>query len=83
MILPKLASEEKKGFLKGRYRGGNIRLLYDTLLYTNKPQVPDLLLKVDFEKAFDMVAWSFIEKSLTKFNFGLHMKRWISSFYAN
>ena len=38
---------------------------------------------VDFEKAFDSVPWSFIEKSLNKFNFGHDIKRWISTFYAN
>ena len=38
---------------------------------------------VDFEKAFDSVAWSFIEMSLNKFNFGCDVKRWISTFYAN
>ena len=70
MVLSKLISEEQKGFFKGRYIGENIRLLYDTLLYTNKHQVPGLLLMVDFEKVFDSVAWSFIEKSSNKFNFG-------------
>ena len=70
MVLSKLISEEQKGFFKGRYKGENIRLMYDTLLYTNKHQVPGLLLMVDFEKVFDSVAWSFIEKSLNKFNFG-------------
>ena len=64
MVLPKLISEEQKVFLKGRYIGENIRLLYDTLLYTNKHQTHGLLLMVDFEKAFDSVAWSFIGKSL-------------------
>ena len=83
MVLAKLISEEQKGFLKGRDRGENIRLLYDTLLYTNKHQTHGLLLMVDFEKAFDSVAWSFIEKSLNKFNFGHDIKRWISTFYAN
>ena len=82
-VLPKLISEEQKGFLKGRYKGENTKLLYDTLLYTNKHQVPDLLLMVDFEKAFDCVAWSFIETSLNKYNFGHDIKRWISAFYAN
>ena len=57
--------------------------MYDTLLYTNKHQVPGLLLMVDFEKAFDSVAWSFIENFLNKFNFGHDIKRWISTFYAN
>jgi len=36
MVLAKLISREHKGFLKGRYIGENIRLLYDTLLYANK-----------------------------------------------
>ena len=56
-------------FFKGRYIGGNIRLLYNTLLYAKQHQIPDLLLMVEFEKAFDSVACSFIEKSLRKFKF--------------
>ena len=69
-VLPKLIGDDQKGFLKGRYIGENIRLLYDTLLYAKQHQIPSLLLMVDFEKAFDSVAWSFIEKSLCKFKFG-------------
>jgi len=57
-VLPKLIGDDQV-FLKGRYIGGNIRLLYDTLLYAKQHQIPsDLLLMVDFEKAFDSVAWS-------------------------
>ena len=60
-----------------------IRLLYDTLLCASKHYVPGLLLTVDFEKAFDSVAWSFTEQSLTACNFGQDIKRWISTFYVN
>ena len=38
---------------------------------------------VDFEKAFDSVAWSFTEKSLHKFKFGKDVTRWILLFYTN
>ena len=38
---------------------------------------------VDFEKAFDSAAWSFIEKFLTVLSFGSDIKRWIGTFYAN
>ena len=38
---------------------------------------------VDFEKAFDTVARSFIEKSLRKFKFGKDITRWILTFYTN
>ena len=58
-VLPQLIHVDQKGFLKGRYIGESIRLLYDTLLYASKHHVPGLLM-VDFEKAFDSVAWSFI-----------------------
>ena len=36
----------------------------------SKHRIHGLLLMIDFGKAFDSVAWSFIEKSLTVFNFG-------------
>ena len=68
-VLPNLIGDDQIFFyllllllLKGVYRGENIRLLYASLLYAKQHQVPDLLLMVDFEKAFDSVAWSFIEK---------------------
>ena len=82
-VLPKLIGEDQKGFLKGRYIGENIRLIYNTLLYVNKLQLPGLLLMVDFKKAFDSVAWSFIVKYLSRFNFGKNIKQWISTFYTN
>ena len=78
-VLPKLIGDDEKViffyFLKGRYIGENIRLLYDTLLYSKQHQIPGLPLMVDFEKAFDSVAWSFIEKSLCKFKFGKDITR--------
>ena len=68
-VLPQLIHDDQNSFLKGRYIRQNIRLLYDTLLYASKHRIPGLLLMTDFEKAFDSVAWSFTEKSLTAFNF--------------
>lgn len=82
-VLPKLINEDQKGFLKGRYMGENIRLLYDTLLYASKHNIPGLLLIADFAKAFDCVSWAFIDKTLNLFNFGNDIKRWIRTFYTN
>ena len=61
----------------------NISLLHATLVYPKKHQVPSLLLMVDFIKAFDSVAWSFIEKSFSKFKFGSDIIQWILIFYTN
>ena len=82
-VLPKLINEDQTGFITGRYIGENIRNLYDLFHYTKKNNVPGLLLLIDFEKAFDSVAWSFIHKVLDFFNFGPSIKKWITVFYNN
>ena len=43
------------GFIKGRYIGENIRLIYDIMHYTGH-DISGLLLLVDFEKAFDSLS---------------------------
>ena len=39
------------------------------MFYTEKQNLPGLLLLIDFEKAFDSVPWSFIFKVLSLYNF--------------
>ena len=82
-VLPLLINNDQTGFLSGRYIGENIRTLYDILSHTEKHNIPGLLLLIDFEKAFDSVAWSYIFKVLNFFNFGDSIKKWILTFYKN
>ena len=42
-----------------------------------------MLLLIDFEKAFDSVAWSFIEKVFKYFNFKNDIIQWIKTFYTD
>ena len=79
--MPNIIHESQKGFMKGRYIGENIRLLYDTISITDHENIPGLLLMVDFEKAFDSVAWSFIEKSLYFFDFPKGLVDWFKVLY--
>lgn len=82
-VLPKLISDDQTGFMTGRYIGENIRIIYDLFYYTEKENIPALLLLVDFEKAFDSVSWVFINKVLNYFNFGPSFQRWINLFLKN
>ena len=82
-VLPSIINHDQTGFLSGRYIGENIRTLYDLMSHTEKYNIPALLLLIDFEKAFDSVAWSFINKVLDFFNFGDSIKKWFSVFYKN
>ena len=82
-ILPKVISPSHKGFLKGRYIGENTRFLYDLMKITEEKSIPWLLLLIDFEKAFDTVEWSFIDKCLKYFNFVASLRSWIKTFYSS
>ena len=45
--------------------------------------IPGLLLFEDFEKAFDSIEWSFIEKTPTHFTFGTPLVSWVNLFCMN
>ncbi len=66
--------------MSGRFSGDNIRLIYDVLNYGNINQKRGIMLLIDFEKAFDTVAWSFIEKCFKYFNFKPDVIHWIKVF---
>ena len=82
-FLPKLIHTDQSGFIKDRYIAENLRLIYDLLHYTEANNIPEILLLIDFEKAFDSLSWSFINKTLKTFRFGPSVKRWFNIFYQD
>ncbi len=82
-VLPFIIDRDQSGFIAGRFTGDNIRLIYDILNFSNQHKKKGLMLLIDFEKAFDSVAWSFIEKCLKFYNFKDDIIIWIKTFYTN
>jgi hypothetical protein len=82
-VLPSLINEDQTGFIKNRYIGDNIRLIYDVINYVTTKNAPGLLLCLDFEKAFDTLDWNFLHKTLQAFGFGEDICNWVLSFYHN
>ena len=82
-VLPTLIHSDQSGFMKDRFIGQNIRLINDILEQTELQNIPGILLQLDFRKAFDTVEWPVIEQTLSKFNFGDSIKRWVQTFYCN
>ena len=78
-----MISTDQTGFIEGRFIGENTRLVYDILHYTEEKNIPGLLLFIDFEKAFDSLSWSFINKVLKLFNIGPSIRNWITVSYKN
>jgi hypothetical protein len=81
--LNSIISEDQTGFLPGRLMATNIRLMYDILFYTEKYNIPGLILLIDFAAAFDTVSWKFMTNVLEFFNFGPSIRKWIRLFYTN
>ena len=82
-VLPTLINEDQTGFIRNRYIGDNIRLIFDTIAYLDHNNLPGLLLNIDFEKAFDSVNWNFMFKVLKSFGFKEDICRWVFIFYKN
>ena len=82
-ILDKLIHSNQKGFMSNRHISENIALMYDIISFTNTENIPGMLLLVDFQKAFDTIAWDFIDKVLAFYNFGPEFRKWVRTFYNN
>ena len=75
LIIDKLIDKDQTGFVKGRYIGESIRLIYDLLNFTEQNNIPRLILLIDFEKTFDSLSWQFIQKALKFLKFGNSLVR--------
>ena len=78
--LDSLISKTQNGFVPGRYIGECTRLIYDTMYFAEKHNLPGMLVLIDFEKAFDSVSWTFIYQTLEYLGFGQSFIDWIKLF---
>jgi len=66
--------------MKGHFIGDNIRLIDGVINFAEAKNIPESLLFLDFEKAFDNVEWALIKKTFPQFNFGPSMIKWINNY---
>ena len=83
IFLDSLIHRDQTGFMKGRYIGENVVRLLDIIHYTDINDIPAIILQIDFEKAFDSVEWNFIDQTLSSFNFGPKIRKWVKILYTN
>jgi hypothetical protein len=82
-VLPSVISFDQSGYLKGRYIGENIRIIYDIIDFASLNNIPGMVVALDFEKAFDSVSWPFLFHTLESFSFGPYFRKWIEILYSN
>lgn len=68
--MDKLISPNQTGFLKGRQISEGILISNEIIHSIKNKQSEGIILKLDFEKAFDSVDWDFLWGALEGFGFG-------------
>ena len=82
-VLDTIIHGDQKGFIGNRYIGEAIRSTYDILSWAKENKKVGLLLLIDFEKAYDSISFSFIQKCLRFFNFGETLISWVNLLLNN
>nr|GEV71218.1 putative RNA-directed DNA polymerase, eukaryota, reverse transcriptase zinc-binding domain protein [Tanacetum cinerariifolium] len=76
-------SHVQSAFIKGRYILDGPLILNEILTESRHHHKKLLVLKVDFEKAFDSLRWDFLDKVMEKIGFGTKWRSWISGCLRN
>ena len=83
MVVPSIISDDQTGFIRKRHSFFNIRRLFNILYDPAPPDIPEILVSLDAEKAFDRVEWDYLFYTLQKFGFGPKFVSWIKVLYSS
>jgi Reverse transcriptase (RNA-dependent DNA polymerase) len=72
-----ILDQTQTAFISGRYILNNILAANEVIHYAKHHKQKRIVLKVDFEKAYDKVSWDFIEEFLLSRGFGLRWTQWV------
>jgi hypothetical protein len=60
-VVDKLLGPSQTTFIPGRYIMEEVVMLYETIHKLHRKKQDGVILKLDFEKAYDKLKWSFIQ----------------------
>ena len=81
-IISDIISTDQTGFVRGRYSFVNIRKLLNVVHSPSPCDLPEVVVSLDAEKAFDRVEWEYLFSVLNRFGFGPKLISWIRLLYS-
>ncbi len=82
-VIPTLINQDQTGFIPGQQPSFNMRQLFNVMYSTHPIQLPEVILSLDAEKAFDRIEWEYLHTVMKKFGFGETFCNWIKILYGN
>ena len=75
--MPTLIGETQSAFVHKRQILVGVLIANEAIWWFKKKKIKASLLKLDFQKAYDYVKWSFLDKVLDGMGFGVKWRGWI------
>ena len=76
-VIAYLIDESQSAFVGNRQILDGVMIANESIRWLKKKKIPGTLIKLDFEKAYDSINWSFLRMVLEKLGFGRKWIRWI------
>ena len=78
-VISDIVDERQSAFIKDRHILHGIMILNEVVDEALKRKHPVMIFKVDFEKAYDTVSWSFLDYMLSRLGFCTKWRQWIAA----
>src|SRR4051794_7982688 len=77
LVISDLISDTQSGFVAGRQLVDGVLIASELIHLVKRTKVKTALIKLDFEKAYDLVLWDYLDEVMLLMNFGLRWRLWI------
>ncbi|XP_062188905.1 uncharacterized protein LOC133892218 [Phragmites australis] len=77
LVAQKVIQPSQSVFMKGRNILEGVVILHETIHEMHRKKLDGVILKLDFEKAYDKVKWSFLQQTLRMKGFSPRWCKWI------
>jgi hypothetical protein len=81
-LVQKVIQPSQIAFLPGRYILEGVTILHETIHELHRKKLNGVIFKVDFEKAYDKVNWSFLQQILRLKGFSPLWCQWVQQFVS-
>ena len=81
-VADKVIRQPQTTFMPGRHILEGVLILHETIHELDRKKMDGVLLKIDFEKAYDKVQWPFLQQVLRMKGFDPKWCKWIEHFVS-